>query len=268
MPISISVWTPIAIDGWILTGSSLPGADRLALKTGATVIANAEAINCLRRAGVPEEQLILVAGGERIPLFTKDILAKAKAGTIDLALGPVLAPPTPHVKYAALAVHAWPSLHCLLPDADDIPDVFDTGKHYPDNDDGFMSSLAVTKIMQNVVFRMRELVPENELDAPSRSISDYVSDRRRNIMSHYDGGQIIYNFLIGDKVVLFNSHTGAYDGVMRSLQPKPDVAFLAAAGRPNLNGRPWVGSAAEFLTEEVKWLGEPKQVYFCLHDER
>ncbi|KAK7935362.1 hypothetical protein PG985_000857 [Apiospora marii] len=41
----------------------------------------------------------------------------------------------------------------------------------------------------------------------------------------------------------------------------------ADAGRANLNGRPFDGSAAEFASRQVEWLGKPSQVIWCLHDE-
>lgn len=54
---------------------------------------------------------------------------------------------------------------------------------------------------------------------------------------------------------------------MKTVAPKPDVAIMAIAGRGNLNGRPFDGSAAEFATNELKWLGEPEKVIWCLHDD-
>ncbi|USP74861.1 uncharacterized protein yc1106_02135 [Curvularia clavata] len=247
----------------------LPGADRLALKTGATVIANCEAINCLRRAGVPETQLIAVSGGERVPLFTRDILIKASEGSIELAPGPPLAPRKPHVRSASVAVHVWPSLHSLMPGTSpqDIPEVFDTNVSYRKDDDGYACALDITQLMQHGLFRLKEFMPEDHLDPGTRAFADYVQDRKTNIMSHCDGGQLMYNFIIGDKAVLFNTHLGAYEGVMRFLEPKPDVAILGAGGVANLNGRPFVQSAAEFLKLQTQWLHEPSQIFFCLHDE-
>jgi len=84
----------------------LPGCDRLAKRTGATVIANGEAITVLREAGVSEEQLLPVAGGERIPLFTKATHEAARRGQIQTAPGPPGAPTLPDPSLAALAVHA------------------------------------------------------------------------------------------------------------------------------------------------------------------
>ncbi|KAL2071058.1 hypothetical protein VTL71DRAFT_12293 [Oculimacula yallundae] len=248
----------------------LPGADRLALRTGATVIANSEAINCLRQAGVPDNQLISVAGGERLPLFSRDNLERAAAGTIELSppISP-LAPPTPHVKFAALAVHVWPSLHSLMPGTSphDIPEIFDSGKVYATVDNGYACSHNITQLMKHGLFRLLEFVPEDKIDAGTRAFADYVQDRKRNVMSACDGGQMMYNFVIGDKSVLFNTHLGSYEGIMRYVEPKPDVAILGAGGVANLNGRPFDGTAAEFLTRQVRWLGEPSKVFFCLHDK-
>ena len=57
---------------WIVIGHShfdhIWGAERIALKTGATVIGSYETCRVLARAGVPHEQLMPVAGGERVRL--------------------------------------------------------------------------------------------------------------------------------------------------------------------------------------------------------
>jgi L-ascorbate metabolism protein UlaG (beta-lactamase superfamily) len=57
---------------WILVGHShfdhLWGAERIAVRTGATVVGSYESVRILARLGVPEEQLLAVAGGERVAL--------------------------------------------------------------------------------------------------------------------------------------------------------------------------------------------------------
>lgn len=57
---------------WILVGHShfdhLWGAERIAVQTGATVIGSYETVRVLEAQGVPREQLMPVAGGERIRL--------------------------------------------------------------------------------------------------------------------------------------------------------------------------------------------------------
>jgi L-ascorbate metabolism protein UlaG (beta-lactamase superfamily) len=57
---------------WILVGHShfdhLYGAERIAARTGATVVGSYESIRIMAECGVPEEQLMPVAGGETIGL--------------------------------------------------------------------------------------------------------------------------------------------------------------------------------------------------------
>ncbi|KIL89287.1 hypothetical protein FAVG1_07681 [Fusarium avenaceum] len=230
----------------------LPGADQLALKRGATVIANCEAINRLQDAGVPDTQLI------------------PRKGLIDRAPGPPTAPHRPHVKYAIAAVHVWPSLHSLMPAVHphDLPEQFDTAESYSGEVTPYDCTLDITRLMQFGLFKMKEFVPEGDMDAGTRAFADYVQDRKKHVMSHCDGGQLMYNFVADGKAILFNTHLGVYEGIASCLTPNPTVAIMGAGGRANLNGRPFEGSAAEFLVKQTKWLEEPANIYFCLHDEK
>ncbi|KAK3638800.1 hypothetical protein LTR56_012907 [Elasticomyces elasticus] len=187
----------------------LPGCDRLAKRTGAVVVANGEAINVLREAGVPEDQLLPVAGGERIPLFAREDREAAQKGKGHVAPGPPGAPLLPDASLAVMAVHAWPSLHCLLPGTShaDIPDSMDTGTVYSGSAQ-YACTIDITRGMRYGLLKLDEIVPREQLDA-------------------------------GEK------------------------AFIKA----NFNGRPFDGTAAEAATHICKWLGEPPQVIWCLHDD-
>ncbi|KPI34677.1 uncharacterized protein AB675_45 [Cyphellophora attinorum] len=77
----------------------------------------------------------------------------------------------------------------------------------------------------------------------------------------------MYNFIFKERSILFNTHLGAYEGIMRCIEPKPDIVILGAGGRANHNGRPFQGSAAQFLTNQLQWLGNPPEVFFSLHDK-
>ncbi|KAI5238530.1 hypothetical protein E4T42_08969 [Aureobasidium subglaciale] len=194
----------------------LPGCDRLAKQTGAIVIANGEAINTLREAGVSEDQLIPVAGGERIPLFTKATRLAALEDEVATAPRPPGAPRRPEDSLATMAVHAvsiprkscklnphksqWPSLHCMLPGKShaDIPDEMDTATRY-------------------------------EGSSPYACTIDIT---------------------IGHLSLTFK-----------------DVLIQAIAGRANIDGRPYDGSAAEAATMISELLGQPQQIIWCLHDE-
>ncbi|KAL0939307.1 uncharacterized protein CTRU02_205917 [Colletotrichum truncatum] len=243
----------------------LPGADRIAIKTGAIVVANCEAINCLRKAGVPEEQLFPVQGGERLPLFTKEVRLQAQRHEVPLAEFPPGRPPYPHHSLAALSVHVWPSLHCFMPHP--TPEVMDTGVPYRD-ENPYSSTLDITLGMKHYLLKMGDVIPPERMTDGMRSFCTYVGDRERHIFSHCDGGQLMFNIIIDGNALLWSSHLGGYEGILKSIEPKPRVAILGIAGRANLNGRPFVGSAAEFAAQQIQWLGQPSQVIWCLQDER
>lgn len=248
----------------------MPGADRIAIRTGARVIANGEAINELRKCGVPEEQLAPVAGGERIPLFTRLLRDQAIRGDIELAPSAPGMPPQPHHSLAVAAVHVWPSGHCFMPGTShaDIPDVIDTGKRYTGEASEYVCTMDITFGMKYGLMRLGEHMPRDAMDTGTKSFVDYIESPRARPLSHYDGGQLSFNFLLAsDRTVFWNGHLGAYDGILRSVHPRPNVLIQAIAGRGNLNGRPFDGSAAEFATMISKLLGEPRRVIWSLHDE-
>ncbi|KAH7205128.1 uncharacterized protein BKA55DRAFT_698660 [Fusarium redolens] len=241
----------------------LPGADRIAIKTGAIVIANCEAINVLRQAGVPEAQLFPVSGGERIPLFTREVRLQAQRQEVPLAQGPPGRPPYPHHSLAALSVHVWPSLHCFVPLPP--PEFMDTGVVY-DDEVPYASSLDITMGMQYALLKLQDIMPVEKMDDGMRSFCTYVNDREKNVLSHCDGGQLMFNIIIDGKALLWSAHLGGYEGIIKTVEPQPEIAILAIAGRANFNGRPFKGSAAQFALKKIQWLGQPKQVIWCLHD--
>ncbi|KAK8066140.1 hypothetical protein PG997_012887 [Apiospora hydei] len=242
----------------------LPGADRIAIKTGAIVIANCEAINCLRDADVPEEQAANASPSSR---------ARSATGPKKTSLrkpGFPGAPPMPADNLAALSVHVWPSLHCLMPQ--DHPEVADTATVYTGAASPYSCTLDITFGMKYGLLRIGDWFPAEKLTPGHRSFIRYVEDRKRNVFSHCDGGQLMFNFLVpteaGDtKALLWSAHLGGYEAVLRAMQPKPDIAILGIAGRANLDGRPFDGSAAEFASRQVEWLRSPAEVIWCLHDE-
>lgn len=237
----------------------------------------------MRAAGVPETQLQPVAGGERIPLFTKAQRDEAverqekEASGRPSAPGPRF-PPTPDVSQAVIDVHVWPALHCLLPPGThaDLPEVMDTGTVYTGHGgDRYACTIDITRNMTYGFGGLMNMAPDSyppKLPDELRTFLPYMNDREKNKYSFYDGGQLMYNFLLDKEggagpTLLWHGHLGCYDGIMRSVVPKPDVAILAIAGRANLNGRPFDGSAAEFATKQIQWLGEPNKVIWCLHDD-
>jgi hypothetical protein len=244
---------------------SLPGADRLAKKTGAIIIANGEAIRVMRESGVSDNQLVAIAGGERIPLFTAAQRAEAIAKGTSQSPGPPRQDPAD----AKIWVHAWPSLHALMPSGDHrtFPETIDTATVYT----GSAADACTLDVTRGLTYglggiiKMKNLPPH--VPADMSPFLEYMRDRDLNKYSYFDGGQIMFNFLIGKKVLLWSAHLGGYEGILKTLEPKPDVSILAIAGRANHNGRPFDGSAAQYAKMMVEWLGEPKKIIWCLHDE-
>lgn len=250
----------------------------MAKRLGSRIVGNGETINVMRAAGVPEHQLIPVSGGERIPLFTGEqwleveekAAAEAQArpsGSPGPPRGPP-GPPQPDTATAPVSIHAWPSLHCLMPAGDhqSFPEVLDSGQVYT----GATSHACTLDITRALQYGLGSLIklpqPPPMMPDSMKTFITYLKDKDAHKYSFFDGGQIMYNLLIGNKVLLWNGHLGGYEGIMNGLEPKPDFAVLAIAGRANLNGRPFDGSAAEFAVREIKWVGEPPKVAWCLHD--
>lgn len=246
----------------------LPGCDRIALQTGAQVVGSCEVIRLMREAGVPERQLIPVAGGERIPLFNRATWEAALKGECKQRDNFPDAPREPHHSLAVSAVDVWPSLHAMIIDHD-TPEVWDTASVTPSVEDRpYACTLDITRGMRYGLLQLDKLVPPEKRDARMQSFIDFVKDPK-NVLSHCDGGQLMYNFRFFDsgKVMLWNAHLGGYEGILRNLEPKPDLAILGIPGNANLNGRPFKGSGAQFLKLECEWLGNPERVSWCLHDE-
>lgn len=122
--------------------------------------------------------------------------------------------------------------------------------------------------MKYGLLKIGDHVPRETMDQGLQSFVDYIDGPAKKCMSHYDGGQITYNFLIGsNKTMMWSGHLGGYEGVLKTIEPKPNVLIQAITGRANLNGRPFDGSAAQFATQVCKWLDEPEKVIWCLHDD-
>ncbi len=81
--------------------------------------------------------------------------------------------------------------------------------------------------------------------------------------SNRDGGQLAYLLESPAGSLLVSASSGYWTGIFAGL--RPDVAILAAAGRPNVDGEPYQGSLGDFLVEEADLLGRPK-VILCHHD--
>lgn len=81
--------------------------------------------------------------------------------------------------------------------------------------------------------------------------------------SHHDGGQLAYLLETPEGTIFVSASAGGWSGILRDL--RPDVAILALAGRPNVDGEPFQGSLADYLVRQVEAL-RAETVVLCHHD--
>lgn len=81
--------------------------------------------------------------------------------------------------------------------------------------------------------------------------------------SRHDGGQLAYLLETPEGSIFVSASAGGWTPLLREL--RPDVAVLALAGRPNVDGEPYQGSLAGFLVDQVELL-RPTSVVLCHHD--
>lgn len=102
----------------------------------------------------------------------------------------------------------------------------------------------------------------HEADVVGREIADYFGQPIGPV-SDLDGGQLVYLVETPSGSICWSASSGCWSAILREL--RPDVALLALAGRPNLDGEPFQGSMAEFVVRELEML-RPTKVAFCHHD--
>jgi L-ascorbate metabolism protein UlaG (beta-lactamase superfamily) len=196
----------------------LYGVAPIARATGAIVVGSPESARILRQDGVPDQQLLMVTGGE----------------TVDCGPG--------------VSVRVLPALHsCLFATADADSAVACTG------------DLGVSAQQ-----RWRQV--RSTLSGGFGWAPPAVAEAMTTMLGHssqHDGGQLAYLLQTADGTALFSGSSGYWPGIFSGL--RPDVAFLALAGRPNVAGEPYQGSAAAFMLEQVETLN-PGRVCFCHHD--
>jgi L-ascorbate metabolism protein UlaG (beta-lactamase superfamily) len=145
-------------------------------------------------------------------------------------------------------VRVFPSLHsCLFAKAD------------PDSSVACIGDLGVSQ--QERAARVAKLFESVPTIAPDLAAHLLAADTHS---SRADGGPLNYLLETPDGSILLNSSSGYWSGLMRDL--RPDVAVLALAGRPNVDGEPHQGSLASYVVAEVE-LVRPGKVVFCHHDE-
>jgi L-ascorbate metabolism protein UlaG (beta-lactamase superfamily) len=206
----------------VLVGHShfdhLWGADRIATQTGATVLGSYESVRMLVDAGVPQDQLVAVQGGEPVQVADD------------------------------VRVRVFPSLHtclwCMPEGGGTDPTITCSGD-------------------LGVEHRARERITAATL-APWATDPDVLAHLTSGPHARGDGGALVYLVETRHGSVLWQDSAGCWTPVLGTL--RPDVALLAAVGRPNRDGEPYQGSLVEFVADEIASLGAHR-VALCHHDD-
>ena len=86
---------------------------------------------------------------------------------------------------------------------------------------------------------------------PERAAA-FIDHLRSATGSPRDGGPLVYLIETPAGAIFFQDTSGCWSPILRSL--RADVAILAVAARPNLDGEPFQGSMADFISQEAEWL--------------
>lgn len=148
---------------------------------------------------------------------------------------------------AGVRVRVFPSLHsCLF------------AASTPDSGAACLGDLGVP--LQARRARVGELFEALPVLVPEAA--EYLGAAEPRV-SREDGGQLTYLLETPEGSMLVSASSGYWSGILGSLQP--DVAVLALAGRPNVDGEPFQGSLADYLEGQVELL-RPRRVVLCHHD--
>jgi L-ascorbate metabolism protein UlaG (beta-lactamase superfamily) len=149
-----------------------------------------------------------------------------------------------------VTVTVYPGMHSCLHAAND-----------PDSGGCCVGDLGVT--LQARRAKMDPLMAMmHDEDAMPADLNQYFAHPVGPVSDH-DGGQLMYLIDTPYGSLLWSASSGCWTALLREL--RPDVALLALAGRPNVNGEPFQGSMAEFIVRQVEML-RPDKVVFCHHD--
>ncbi len=91
----------------------------------------------------------------------------------------------------------------------------------------------------------------------------FMEHLRTSAGSRHDGGPLVYLIETPAGSIFYQDTSGCWSSVLRDL--RADVAILAVSGRPNMDGEPFQGSFAQFLSMEAGWL-QAKTIMFGHHD--
>ena len=150
----------------------------------------------------------------------------------------------------SVSVKVFPSLHsCIW-----IPNTFDTK-----TDEPITGHLNVGEDD-----RWCCRTPMNLEGADPQMVIDIKQHMKNSLGSAQIGGALCYLFETPNGSIFFQDTSGCWTGIVSDL--RADIAILAMAGRPNIDGEPIQGSLADYIGMMTSML-KPNSVILGHHDD-
>ena len=208
----------------VLVGHShfdhIAGAEVIAANTGAPVVGSNESARVLLEAGISEDQLLRSQGGERHRI-SKDI-----------------------------TVEVFPSLHSCI---------WTTGSWDPGNVVLGQYGLTEEERWGNRgSIDIGGSLGERSQDLGSEAQTQMIDHVASCLGSNDTGGALAYLIDTPYGSIFYHDTSGCWTGVVQNM--RPDVAIVAMAGRPNIDGEPIQGSLAQFVGRMSDMLRAPRIV--------
>ena len=214
----------------VLVGHShfdhIAGAEVIAANTGAPVIGSNESARVLIEAGIDPGQMLRSQGGER------------------------------HRIAEGITVEVFPSLHsCIWTQGSWEPGKVVLGQYGLTEEERWGG--------RGVLDVGGSLGESSEQEDPARrqQMLDHVAGC---LGSSETGGPLAYLIDTPYGSIFYHDTSGCWTGVVRNL--RPEVAIVAMAGRPNIDGEPIQGSLAQFVGRMADGLRAPR-VILGHHDD-
>jgi len=150
-----------------------------------------------------------------------------------------------------VTVRVYPSLHSCI---------WTTGSFRHGPEQMVIGDYGLTEDQRWLPGRRRD-PPEGASDA---AIEEMAEHRRNTIGSSETGGALAYVIETPEGSIFFQDTSGCWTSIVSDL--RPDVAIVAMAGRPNIDGEPIQGSLAQYVGR-MAGLMKPKKLFLGHHDD-
>ena len=149
-----------------------------------------------------------------------------------------------------VTVRVYPSLHSCI---------WTTGSFAHGTDQMVIGDYGLTEDQRWPTGRRRES-PEGATDEELQEMTEH---QESTVGSNETGGALVYVIETPEGSIFYQDTSGCWTSIVSDL--RPDVALVAAAGRPNIDGEPIQGSLAQYVGRMAGLL-KPHKLFLGHHD--